>query len=121
MTQPQIQQYEKRLRELGERLRSELQHQLEAIAEEANPTGDDSSIPSHPADNSADMLDAEIAVGESQMQLLEQVRAAMARIGDGTFGKCVKCRRAIKIERLDAIPDIALCFECAEQEERVVS
>ncbi len=113
------QNYEHRLRELGERLHMELQHQVETIAEEANPVGVDSSVPTHPADNNAELLDASIAVGESQTQLLQQVHDALERIRTKTFGQCVNCGEAIATDRLDALPYAALCIDCARSSERL--
>jgi DnaK suppressor protein len=52
--------------------------------------------------------------------LLEQARArlaefdaALARVADGSYGRCVGCGGAIAPERLDARPEAARCIGCA--------
>jgi RNA polymerase-binding transcription factor DksA len=42
--------------------------------------------------------------------LIEKVRRALARIGDGSFGRCEVCGGAIEAERLDALPYTTLCL-----------
>ena len=45
---------------------------------------------------------------------LRQVRAALARIGEGTYGVCVGCEEAINPKRLAAVPWAACCIVCQE-------
>lgn len=47
---------------------------------------------------------------------LQDVRDALKRLDDGTFGKCVDCGREIPAARLAAIPWTAYCLE--DQEKR---
>ena len=49
---------------------------------------------------------------------LSQVQAALQRIGDGTYGKCVDCGRQIKESRLEALPWTPYCLEDSEKHER---
>jgi RNA polymerase-binding protein DksA len=46
----------------------------------------------------------------SQLALVEQ---SLARIVDGTYGTCLSCGRPIAEARLEAIPWVALCIDCA--------
>ncbi|MEN6537300.1 MAG: TraR/DksA family transcriptional regulator [Bryobacteraceae bacterium] len=46
--------------------------------------------------------------------LLRDVRAALQRIQDGSFGACLQCQRAINSKRLAAVPWAPLCIECQE-------
>lgn len=43
---------------------------------------------------------------------LAQVRAAMSRIDDGTYGTCVGCGGPIPPERLEVMPETAYCVKC---------
>jgi RNA polymerase-binding transcription factor len=43
-----------------------------------------------------------------------QVRAALARIDDGSYGRCRSCGGEIAEGRLRALPTADLCVECAE-------
>ena len=43
----------------------------------------------------------------------EATDAALARLDDGTYGRCVACGGPISPERLDALPATPLCLACA--------
>jgi len=51
-------------------------------------------------------------------RLLREVKAAMARIEDGSFGVCESCEEAIKPRRLDAIPWARYCVRCQDDIDR---
>lgn len=44
--------------------------------------------------------------------LLRQVRVALGRIHDGSFGTCIECEEAISPKRLAAVPWAARCIQC---------
>lgn len=52
------------------------------------------------------------SLGEAGLAELRAIGAALARIDNGTFGRCAKCGRPMSGERLDAVPHAALCIEC---------
>lgn len=54
-------------------------------------------------------------LGDVAARTLQQVRAALGRIDDGTFGYCVDCGRAIEPARLDAVPWSPYCREDQEK------
>ena len=43
---------------------------------------------------------------------LGRVRAALARIENGTYGKCARCGVNIPPERLEYLPESAHCVQC---------
>ncbi len=49
---------------------------------------------------------------------LGQVQAALQRIDDGTYGKCIDCGRQISEARLQALPWTPYCLEDGEKHER---
>lgn len=49
-----------------------------------------------------------------QFRLLREVRAALARLEDGTYGICLRCEEPIAPRRLEAIPWAAYCVRCQE-------
>ena len=51
-------------------------------------------------------------------QALEEVERALARIADGTYGRCVRCGVSISAERLMALPRVGCCIDCQRAEER---
>ncbi len=45
---------------------------------------------------------------------LREIRAALARIEEGTYGICLGCEEPIPKKRLDAVPWAAYCVRCQE-------
>jgi DnaK suppressor protein len=52
---------------------------------------------------------------------LREIRAALERIDDGSFGICLNCEEEIAPKRLAAVPWTALCIVCQEAAERISS
>src|SRR6266545_8412354 len=46
---------------------------------------------------------------DRESSLLRNVRAALARIDDGSYGICMHCEEEIKPKRLDAVPWAPFC------------
>jgi DnaK suppressor protein len=44
--------------------------------------------------------------------MLRQIRVALRRIHDGTFGICIECEEAISPKRLAAVPWAPRCIQC---------
>lgn len=44
---------------------------------------------------------------------LGELRLAMRRVDDGTYGRCEGCGRPIADDRLDALPTTTTCVACA--------
>ncbi len=74
----------------------------------------------HQADDGTELFEREKEVG-LEMTLAEklaQVTHALHRLDAGTYGRCESCDRPIAIERLDALPEAALCIDCKAKEEQ---
>ena len=52
--------------------------------------------------------------------LVRQLRSAIDRVKDGTYGICRECEEAIATKRLKAIPWAELCIGCQEAADRSV-
>ena len=50
--------------------------------------------------------------------LLRNVRAALGRIEEGSFGVCLHCEEDISPKRLAAVPSTAFCIVCQELADR---
>ena len=48
---------------------------------------------------------------------IASVKRALTRIEKGTYGECVRCGGEIAAKRLEARPEAALCFPCANKEQ----
>jgi DnaK suppressor protein len=55
---------------------------------------------------------------DRESKVLRNVRAALARIADGSYGACFQCEEEIGTKRLNAIPWATLCISCQEQADR---
>jgi len=53
--------------------------------------------------------------------LSPEIRAALERIDNGSFGICLNCEEEIAARRLAAVPWAALCIICQEVAERIAS
>lgn len=50
--------------------------------------------------------------------MLRQIRRALARIEDGSYGVCLHCDEDISPKRIAAVPWAAYCIKCQEQVDR---
>ena len=57
----------------------------------------------------------EIGVGTSLETGLERTERALAKLDEGTYGRCDNCGQPIAEKRLRAMPDVVLCIECAKR------
>ena len=55
---------------------------------------------------------------DREANLLRQVRDALRRIADGSYGVCLRCEEDIKPKRLDAVPWTKYCIRCQEAADR---
>ncbi len=78
-------------------------------------------------EKSADALDEvqhaserELAIRnlDRESNLLRNVRAALRRIEDGSFGTCLHCEEEISPKRVAAVPWAAFCIQCQEQADK---
>ena len=86
----------------------------------SDPISDSGGTRGHSAEEAGAMADAErsdLVLGNSRT-LLEQVRAALQRLDDGTYGFCKRCGKPIEARRLEALPYAEYDLECQEIVER---
>lgn len=60
-------------------------------------------------------------IGESLLTgaraALRDVRQALRRMQDGTYGLCRQCGERLSTERLEVLPQVALCMPCQQAAE----
>jgi DnaK suppressor protein len=54
----------------------------------------------------------DLALRDRSDHQLELVDAALARLEDGSYGRCIRCGEPIAPDRLDALPWAARCIDC---------
>jgi DnaK suppressor protein len=57
----------------------------------------------------------EAGVGTSLETGLERTERALAKLDEGTYGRCDNCGQPIAEKRLRAMPDVVLCIDCAKR------
>ena len=90
----------------------------ESVAETAPGLSADDQGPAstHPADVATDETNRMESEGLARTVGLQRrrVQDALARLDDGTFGRCEVCGREIDDERLEARPEVSTCREHAD-------
>src|SRR6267378_5987491 len=78
-------------------------------------------------EKTADALDEVQLAGERELairnldresNLLRNVRSALGRMADGSYGVCLHCEEDISPKRLNAVPWTAYCIQCQEIADR---
>ena len=99
----QLEQEQTRLTELLERTSKHLYHRDEPLsadfAEQAVEVENDQVVE---------------ALDDNATVELQEIKAALTRIEDGSFGVCGKCGDEIITGRLEAVPFARYCTSCAE-------
>ncbi len=80
---------------------------------ESTTPKDFADIASYASDQ--DMLDA---LGAKTVRKLQAIDAALLRIEENRYGKCVKCSKDISEERLKSLPYAIKCLSCQNAEEK---
>ena len=62
--------------------------------------------------------DRSIAMVEAVEQQRLQTVEALARIEEGTYGRCVDCAKDVPAGRLEARPEAARCVDCQQKADR---
>jgi DnaK suppressor protein len=61
----------------------------------------------------------DLSLVDNVKDLIQKVEHALARIDDGSYGRCEACGKPIEAERLDALPYTTLCLADARRQVRL--
>ena len=92
------------------RLREQRRFRLEQLQELESRSAD--------LDPDAPMAEVIATLRNAARTALAEVDAALTRLDEGSYGRCVDCGRWIRAERLEILPMAALCMPCQCQAER---
>jgi DnaK suppressor protein len=100
---------------------AKVQSAAEGLEEGARmPTGGQTSgllsnAPMHLADLGTETYFQEISATllENEVQIRDEIVAALGRIEEGTYGQCENCGQVIVAERLEVLPYTRYCTDCA--------
>jgi DnaK suppressor protein len=118
MNNSQIETYRLQLLQLS----SDVQGNVSDVTEQARqPTGGQadgglSNVPMHLGDLGSEAFTQELnsTLLESEQELSDEIDAALQRIDNGTFGTCEECGQPIAEARLEALPYVRYCIQCAD-------
>lgn len=99
-------------------MREPLQNRLADLLERAEVIEDDLRHPldADSSEQAVDLADDEALEGVDEVlrQEIAQIRMALLRIENGTYGTCSQCGKDIGRKRLEARPIATRCIACAE-------
>jgi len=110
MNQTDLEKYKKALEAKQAELSLGLRHREDIAIEKASDAIDEVQLAG----------ERELAIRnlDRESSLLRQVRSALDRIADGSYGVCMHCEEEIKPKRLDAVPWTKYCIRCQEAADR---
>lgn len=108
-------EFRRRLLEAREALLRRVAASEEEMADLEAPGPGDST--DHAASRSMATLMSRLA-GQEKREL-DEVSAALRRLGAGAYGVCVTCREPITVARLRAVPAARFCVRCQANQEVV--
>jgi RNA polymerase-binding protein DksA len=98
-------------------IRSQLESRLRELRERVGQIQRDLGGVRHPdsEERAAELENDEVLerLDDAERREVEEIRAALARIGSGVYGQCARCGEAIAEGRLQALPYATLCIDCA--------
>jgi len=110
MNQTQLEKYEGMLEAKQAELSMGLRNRDEIVIEKAPDALDEVQL--------AGERELAILNLDRESNLLRDVRSALARISDGSYGTCMHCEENIKLKRMDAVPWAKYCIRCQEAADR---
>ena len=74
-----------------------------------------SDVPLHLADLGSHVSEEDLSLDlvHNADETIGEIKAALARLDEGKFGRCERCRKPISKARLRAVPYARLCAGCA--------
>jgi RNA polymerase-binding protein DksA len=120
MRKTELQRFRKLLLAEKERVMQSMAHHEKIIrGQDGESGGPAKGHSNHLADQGTDeyQYEATIHTANTEGRYLYHIEEALARIEDGSYGKCERCSGKIGMHRLKALPHARLCIECKEKEE----
>jgi DnaK suppressor protein len=110
MTKVELEKYKKILETKQAELTGSLRNRDEIVIEKAPDALDEVQLAG----------ERELAIRnlDRDSNMLRQIRRALARIADGSYGVCMHCEEDISPKRVNAVPWAAYCIKCQEQVDR---
>jgi DnaK suppressor protein len=110
MNKSDLQRYKNTLLEMRERLIDNIGRMAETVQTDAKAVGEHDRAVS-------EAIDKELLLETTEEGIQREVRDAIRRIEEGTYGLCQECGTTIAKSRLDAVPYTPYCINCERNRE----
>ena len=102
------------------RLIVELEDEAPMDEPQSDSVGDLAPVGQHHADHGSETYEREQELGLLQefREELREIEQALSRLGDGSYGRCTRCREPIAPDRLAVVPATRYCAACQGRLER---
>ncbi len=117
-TKVELNRVRKALNEDEARLLEEIAMTEQGLADLIRDSGDGAGDDQADAGSKTFEREHEMSLANNARDMLEQVRQALGRIDDRSYGVCITCGKGIGKLRLQAFPRATLCMSCKVAEER---
>jgi DnaK suppressor protein len=117
-TKVELNRVRKALNEDEVRLLEEIAMTEQGLADLIRDSGDGAGDDQADAGSKTFEREHEMSLANNARDMLEQVRQALGRIDDRSYGVCITCGKGIGKMRLQAFPRATLCMSCKVAEER---
>jgi RNA polymerase-binding protein DksA len=101
---------------LEEELASLLRHMEDDQAEQGQRSG--ANLDRDDLAHNYVLQEKHLAWRDVEQARLAQIKEALERIADGSYGTCASCGTAIAPGRLEIIPYATLCVRCQQEQDR---
>lgn len=99
------------------KIKAELEARLRELSSRSEEIDDELSAPpdSDWSDNAIESENDEVLeeVGELALEEIQEIRLALKKIANGTYGICAACGGQIGAKRLEALKYATKCIKCA--------
>jgi DnaK suppressor protein len=113
-----VDKFKKKLLEEKERLETLIREYQQEL-KEARMTESSADRSSDPGNAEAGSMkfeyEKELSIEQNTIDLLGKVDHALERVAAGNYGICESCQKNIPLARLDVLPYVTLCVDCARQ------
>jgi DnaK suppressor protein len=113
-------EFKDKLHSIRARMRGDVTTMAQVALRKSGMEGSENAgMPIHMAELGSDNFEQEFTISlmESDEDTLGMIEAALERISDGSYGRCVQCDGVIPKARLNAIPYTPVCIKCAAAQE----
>ncbi len=103
-----------------DRLTSQLRAMEESVQKAMKAEGNRPGFGKRVGDYTSEAVDAtnNRALAKNMGRSMEEIRRALEKVEEGTYGACDLCGKPIPSERLEVLPWANLCIECKRKKEQ---